>query len=125
MNEANILGRLYGLEPLKSSFGLFARQLRSHIGISTVLIHSVKACVVVSEGEDEASIEAIPFCDNPVKSTGAGDRFNAGYCMGLLLDCKAKQRLLCAVACAGVFIRQGTSASLEQMARFLSNEFTK
>lgn len=77
-------------------------------------------CAAVSGLSQEAAlVEDIPFCSKPVKSTGAGDRFNAGYCIGLLLGCNLRNCILCGVACSGVFVRQGTSASLEQMAAFL------
>jgi len=34
-----------------------------------------------------------PYCEKPVKLTGAGDRFNAGFGLGLLLQLPAEQRL--------------------------------
>jgi len=38
---------------------------------------------VAADPSGTASVEG-PFCPKPLKSTGAGDRFNAGYCLGLI-----------------------------------------
>jgi sugar/nucleoside kinase (ribokinase family) len=67
----------------------------------------------------ETAIMDIFYCAKPKKSTGAGDRFNAGYCLGLLLKLDARSRLVCANASAGFFVREARSASLPELAQFI------
>jgi sugar/nucleoside kinase (ribokinase family) len=59
------------------------------------------------------------YCAQPKKSTGAGDRFNAGYCLGLLLQLDARSRLACACAGSGFFVREARSATLAELADFV------
>ncbi len=121
-NEANILARLVNLpestEDHASALGL-ARSLRARLGISAVVIHYIKLAAV-SAGDGEATISG-PFCAAPKKSTGAGDRFNAGYALGQLLGLPPVERLLGACACSGFFVREARSASLHELAAFLDH----
>ncbi len=68
--------------------------------------HIYSVSIVVAFGCQTANCapHSIPFCANPVKSIGAGDRFNAGYCVGLMLRCEPLDRLQIAVATSGAVI---------------------
>ncbi len=118
--EANILARLLGItqagDDPQASLAQ-AQALRSRLGISEVVVHHIKSAAVANARESAAMHG--PYCAKPKKSTGAGDRFNAGYCLGLLLQLDAASRLACACACSGYFVRQARSASLAELADFL------
>ena len=123
-NEANILARIFNVressENLAGSADL-AATLRTRLGISEVAIHCVKFAVAAN-ATTQASILG-PFCASPKKSTGAGDRFNAGYCLGMLLDVDISDRLTLACACSGHFVREARSANLAELADFLTSPF--
>lgn len=122
-NEANILARLLDLpacsESEPASTGTLAENLRAKLGISSVVIHHIKSAALASS-EGHSSL-AGPFCPKPKKSTGAGDRFNAGYALALLLELPPLERLLCACGASGYFVREARSASLGELATFLGD----
>jgi sugar/nucleoside kinase (ribokinase family) len=122
-NEANILCRLNEIEPLVAEEPESAMQqgraLIQHLGIHQVVIHSVKYATGASAAGD--TFVYGPYCEKPVKSTGAGDRFNAGYALGCVLDLPMQDRLTLATASSGFFVRSGYSASTSQLAEFLVN----
>ncbi len=119
-NEANILARLFGLAASDDSPDAIlaqAQALQSRLGVTEVVIHHVKYAAVAN-ASDTAHLRG-PYCEKPKKSTGAGDRFNAGYCLGLLLQLDARSRLACACGSSGFFVRQARSATLPELADFL------
>jgi sugar/nucleoside kinase (ribokinase family) len=120
-NEANILARLLGLEPAGDSEEeclRLARALRPALGISSVVIHRLR--FAASDGPAGAASASGPFCAQPLKSTGAGDRFNAGYCIGLLADADPEACLDLGSAASGFFVRNARSASRSELAEFLA-----
>jgi len=60
-----------------------------------------------------------PYCAHPKKSTGAGDRFNAGYSTGLMLGFDPEDCLLLGCAASGFFVRQARSANIAELAEFM------
>ena len=119
-NEANILARLFGLAESDDSLEsaqLQAQSLRAQLDITEVVIHHIKFATVATATKT-AAIHG-PYCAKPKKSTGAGDRFNAGYCLGLLLHLDARSRLACACAMSGFFVREARSATLLELADFV------
>ena len=120
-NEANILARLCGVElplqPDSSQAMRQANQLRNTLGICEVVIHGHRYAVgATSDGIAETSG---PYCPQPVKSTGAGDRFNAGYALGLMLDLPSRARLQLAAASSGLYVRLGRSPTPIELAGFI------
>lgn len=119
-NEANILSRLLKLDLLGTDIAAVKMQattVRERLGLSQVLIHHRKFAVVADE--ENTCFASGPFCAAPKKSTGAGDRFNAGYCLGLLCEFDLISCLNLASAVTGFFVRKGHSATLEQLIPFI------
>jgi sugar/nucleoside kinase (ribokinase family) len=118
-NEANILARLLGLHPAQGAEDAMrlAGQLQAKIGISTVVIHKLRFAVCA--GSDGAFSAQGPFCENPLKSTGAGDRFNAGYCLGLLAGGTPEDSLVLGSAVSGFFVRKARSPSRTEVVELL------
>jgi len=120
-NEANILSRLLRISEVSSAkaadTATQASELRSALKLSQVVIHAHRYAVCATENE-AVEVEG-PYCPQPKKSTGAGDRFNSGYGLGLLLGLDPADCLLTAVASSGYFVREAQSASLAQLADFL------
>ena len=60
-----------------------------------------------------------PFTLTPKITTGAGDHFNAGFCIGRLLGLDLAGSLQLGVATSGYYVRHAVSPKLEEMERFL------
>lgn len=123
-NEANILCRLHDLTEFDagaamSDIACQASSLRETLQISRVVIHRARFAVSATCGE--TCIQAVPYCETPRKNTGAGDRFNAGYCLGLALSADAVESLALACGVAGFFVRHGCSADKPQLIDFLQS----
>lgn len=121
-NEANILCRLHGIshpspEATPEETLALAGALRKRLGISRVIIHRLR--YAVSSDANDGIVQPCPHCPNPKKSTGAGDRFNAGICLGLALGCNAANALALGCGTAGFFVRNARSASQHELADFL------
>lgn len=121
-NEANILCRLHDLpfptaeasteDVLQQAFAL-----RDLLGISRVVVHRLE--FAVSASSEGGFTQQGPYCANPKKSTGAGDRFNAGFCLGLAQHFEAEQALALAGAVSGFFVRNARSANQQELSEFL------
>ena len=122
-NEANILSRLTGCSPEAATDPETAliecADLKRQLQIESVVIHSIRYAVGC-DAETSASVTG-PYCEQPQKSPGAGDRFNAGYALGEVLNCEMKDRLTLACASSGFFVRQARSAALEELSEFLKD----
>lgn len=123
-NEANVLASVLDLEhvaqadPQRSAAQ--AAALRDRLAVQEVLLHTHRFATVATPETDPA-VTAGPYTPAPVKSTGAGDRFNAGYATGLVLGLPPIDRLRLAVATGGAFVRQARSASIAEVAALLRN----
>ncbi|MGC9450239.1 MAG: PfkB family carbohydrate kinase [Oceanipulchritudo sp.] len=119
-NEANILSDLLKIPQIdsdgKEASGKQASTLREQLCLEQVVIHA-HAYAVSATRTDVHAVDG-PYCANPKKSTGAGDRFNAGYALGLILDLPIEACLLCAVASSGFFVRNARSAGLRELIGF-------
>ena len=121
-NEANVLARLLSLPEAKSEMEdcrRLAGDLQRRVRISTVVIHQTR--FAVAAGSAGSAMIPGPHCARPLKSTGAGDRFNAGYCLGLLAQGTLEDCLALGCASSGFFVRQARSASRPELAAFLQN----
>jgi len=92
--------------------------IRNALDLSEVVIHNSAGNAVAWQGGSIA-VPPGPRCHTPKKSVGAGDRFNAGYCLGLLLDLDAADRLNLGSATAGFFLRNARSAAAPELVSFL------
>jgi hypothetical protein len=121
LTEAGVLGRILGIgAPDAERIAEHAQELRGALGISQVVVHNAKITAVADSAGAIACVPG-PFCERPRKTTGAGDRFNAGYCLGLMLGLEAEPRLALASATSGFFIRQARSATLADTVRFVED----
>lgn len=95
-----------------------ATKIRKALDISVCVVHPI-AYAVAADAQGATAVVAGPYTANPKVSTGAGDHFNAGYCIGRLLGCELAQSLQLGVATSGFYVRQAISPSREQLVRFL------
>lgn len=121
-NEANILSRLHDLpatpaEPSPDAALRQATALREVLHLSRVVVH--RNAFAVSATVAGGYFQAGPYCPNPKKSTGAGDRFNAGFCLGLAQGLGDAESLALGCAAAGFFVRNARSADHQELCEFL------
>lgn len=114
-NEANLLCKNLGLS-IDQELHEKARILREALQIQEVVIHAHKVAVV--DNASESATGQTIYCPRPIKSTGAGDRFNAGYALGLLLNLPASARLILGNASSSFYVHNGRSASLEELPHY-------
>ena len=62
-----------------------------------------------------------PFVQQPKISTGAGDHFNAGFCLGRGAGANLEESLCTGVATSGYYVRNATSPTGKQLAEFIAN----
>ena len=62
-----------------------------------------------------------PFVKQPTISTGAGDHFNAGFCLGWVLGMELEECLCLGVASSGFYVRSGRSAGGAELVEFVRN----
>ena len=120
--EAHEIGEVLGLKAASDSReGLIdlVEQLHNRIKADTLVVHPVKYAVA-SNGSEVVSING-PFIPNPVITTGAGDHFNAGFCVGRLLDLSHQESLATGVATSGFYVRSGKSPTVLDLAEILEN----
>lgn len=119
-NEANILARLFSIPEAGDAARsiALASRLRELLGISRVAIHWLRFAVE-SGPQGTAQVDG-PFCEKPLKSTGAGDRFNAGYIRGLMASADAETCLRLACGVSGFFVRNSRSPSPSELEEFLT-----
>jgi hypothetical protein len=96
-----------------------AAQIRERLAINTVVVHPVAFALAVSTG-DSAIVEG-PFTPKPLITTGAGDHFNAGFCLGKLLGFDNVKSVLTGVSTSGFYVRTAKSPSVADLAGLLSN----
>jgi sugar/nucleoside kinase (ribokinase family) len=89
--------------------------------LETVLVHPRAYAVTASRGVVTSDVDG-PFTDNPLISTGAGDHFNAGFCLGKLLGLPDDQAATAAVGTSGYYVRHAASPTLPQLADFLASQ---
>ena len=121
-NEANVLCRAHDLSsapadatPEQTLQQAFA--LRDLFGVTRVVIHRVP--FAVSAAAESGCMQPGPYRAGVKKSTGAGDRFNAGFCLGLALGLDDSESLVLGCAASGFFVRNARSASREELVDFL------
>jgi ketohexokinase len=95
-----------------------AAVLRKQLDLFAVVIHPVKGAAAAIE--DSSCWVDGPYTPAPVLTTGAGDNFNAGFCLGLLLDMNLENALYTGVYTSGYYVRNAHSASREQLIDWLS-----
>src|SRR5262249_61399235 len=86
-------------------------------GIGCVVIPPRRAAAAATAAE--TSRFAGPFVQHPLISTGGGDHFNAGFCLGRILGLGLEESLCAGVACSGYYVRTAQSPTAEELAEFI------
>ncbi len=96
-----------------------ARDIRERLGLSCVVVHPRRGAAAATA--DETATFAGPFVQQPKISTGAGDHFNAGFCLGRVLGMDLEESLCCGVGVSGYYVRNAASPTGKQLADFIAD----
>ena len=113
---AEVLGLHVGGEP-ELAIEATAGAIRQKLNISCVVIHPRRAAAAATA--DGSATFLGPFVQQPKISTGAGDHFNAGFCLGRVLGFSLEESLCTGVATSGHYVRTAASPSAAQLAEFI------
>ncbi len=118
--EACEIGEVLGLNAgarSRESLLTLGREIQKKTGVSTVVIHPVTYALAVSQGV--ASLVDGPYVQKPLITTGAGDHFNAGFCLGKLLGFDSEGSVQLGVAASGFYVRSAQSPGLTDLVEML------
>jgi sugar/nucleoside kinase (ribokinase family) len=120
LGEARQVCAVLGLPELEETYGTVthaASQIRAALQIDTVVVHPTQFAAAA----DAAGATHVvgPYTAKPKISTGAGDHFNAGFCLGRLAGLDLAGSLQAGVATSGFYVQRAKSPSLADLARFL------
>ncbi len=90
--------------------------IRAALGLSCVVIHPRR--VAAAATAHESALFPGPFVQHPAISTGAGDHFNAGFCLGRILGFNLAESLCAGVSASGYYVRSARSPSLTDLSQF-------
>lgn len=97
-----------------------AEAIRNTLDLHSVVVHPRTGAAVSSR--TDAGIKTVsfegPYVAKPKLSTGAGDNFNAGYCLGMLAGLDLEQCLCCGTATSGFYVRNAGSPTIQDLIAF-------
>ncbi|HTH49204.1 MAG TPA: hypothetical protein VMB21_16935 [Candidatus Limnocylindria bacterium] len=94
-------------------------EIQKRVPVETLVIHPTAYALTVSNGK--AEVVAGSVCARPKITTGAGDHFNSGFCLGKLLGLDNAASVLCGVSTSGHYVRTAESPSVADLASFMKN----
>lgn len=95
------------------------REIHLRVRVDTIIIHPT--AFALASGPDGLATVTGPFAPKPKITTGAGDHFNSGFCLGKLLGLPTAQCLLTGVTTSGFYVRTAQSPSVNDLAGMLRN----
>lgn len=120
LQEGRQIGAALGLGEVDETYGSvahYADKIRDLLKIDTVVIHPV-AFAAASDEKGSAHVVG-PYCAKPLITTGAGDHFNSGFCLGRILGLGLAESLQLGVATSGSYVRTAKSPTVKDLVKFL------
>jgi hypothetical protein len=120
--EAYEIGDVLGLNTKdRSPDGLadLSKAIHHRLKINTLVVHPVAFALAVSDGI--VSMVQGPYCAKPLISTGAGDHFNAGFCLAKLLRFDNAMAVLTGVCTSGFYVRSAQSPAVSDLVKMLQH----
>lgn len=91
--------------------------IHKKVPVQTLVIHPTAYALALSG--DGVAMTSGPVTDKPMITTGAGDHFNSGFCLGKLLQLDNLNSLLAGVTCSGFYVRTARSPGVADLAKML------
>lgn len=95
------------------------QNIHQKVNVDTIIIHPT--AYALADGPDGIFLIEGPFTLKPKITTGAGDHFNSGFCLGKLLGFSTEKCLLIGVTTSGFYVRTGQSPSIPDLIGMLRN----
>lgn len=116
-NESQVVYQALFKKKAPKEFMRTGEKIYEKLGIETLVQHSSKESI----GYNKEGIKSVKtfFVKNPAISTGAGDNFNAGFCIATLLSLDMELSLLLANAVAGSYVSTGKNHDMDSLIKFL------
>ena len=93
--------------------------IQEYLEIDCVVIHPIdRSCCVI---DGVFYMEEGPYIEKPKLSTGAGDNFNAGFMLGMLLGLTPEQALLTGMSTSGFYVRNARSPEFKELYTFMND----
>ncbi len=116
-NEARLIYKVLFKKNTMENLKQSGEQIFEKLKIETLLLHSSKEVIAVSNGGVFAFNSF--FINEPAISTGAGDNLNAGFCAAQLLQLDLESSVIFANAVSGLYVKTGISPQLTDVTNFL------
>ena len=120
MRESRQVSEALGFAPAEETYGTVTHQaslIRAALKIDTVVVHPTQFAAAANA--TGATHVVGPFTRQPKIGTGAGDHFNAGFCLGCLLGLDLAGSLQIGVATSGFYVRHARSPRVVDLQKFL------
>jgi len=93
------------------------REIHQRVPVNTIVIHPTS--YAVASGPDGTSVIEGAYTRKPKITTGAGDHFNSGFCLGKLMGLSTELCLLTGVTTSGWYVRSGHSPDIKDLGQML------
>lgn len=120
--ESCEIGEVMGLEcddRTPEGLARMGKEIYANLKIDSLVIHPVTYAFAIRNGE-VASVSG-PRITKPLITTGAGDHFNSGFCLGQLLGLDNSTCVLLGVATSGYYVKTAQTPTLSDLAGMLRN----
>ena len=120
--ESSEIGKNLGLTTSDHSpegLAKLGQEILKRVPVATLVIHPTAYAIAFNK--QGVSIVEGPFTPRPHITTGAGDHFNAGFCLGKLLGLDNELSLLTGVTTSGFYVRTAKSPSVGDLIGMLQD----
>ncbi len=93
-----------------------AAAIREKMNVAIVVVHP-RTGAAAADANGTAIFKG-PFVKEPKISTGAGDHFNAGFCLGQIAELDLAGSLCVGTATSGYYVRNAATPDLSELAEF-------
>ena len=93
------------------------KEIHAKVKVDTLVVHPT--AFALASGPDGTHLVEGPFTPKPKITTGAGDHFNSGFCLGKLLGLDNAMSVLTGVTTSGFYVRTAKSPTLPQLAEMM------
>lgn len=118
--EAWHVGAVLGLGSevrTRSALAQLATDIRQATNVDTLVVHPVSYALAVTA--NDCKIVDGPYIAKPLITTGAGDHFNAGFCLGKVLGFDDEMSVLAGVTTSGFYVHNALSPRMTDLAGML------
>lgn len=120
--EAVAIGEVVGVKTSDHSpegMAKLTAEINRLVPVSTVVVHPVTYALASSK--QVVSLVEGPYVAKPLITTGAGDHFNSGFCLGKLLGFENELCVLLGVTTSGHYVRTAHSPGIKDLLQMLQN----